>query len=140
MAMEGINELQQLIESQEKLRDQTTEQANRQKFSQGTSEGFAEPLPLNEQAMEDLGLSGMPPRRTTLLPVSAGPSQAPPQAPDEKLTGEVIPPAPEQEEAIADGPPADITGENAESSPPQTRRTAARTRPSRKPCAIFSAA
>ena len=118
MAMEGINELQQLIESQEKLRDQTTEQANRQKFSQGTSEGFAEPLPLNEQAMEDLGLSGMPPTpNMPPPPVSTEPSQPQPETPHENSAAEDIP-APEQEESIADGPPADITAENTEAAPP----------------------
>ena len=61
MAMEGINELQQLIESQEKLREQTQEQANRQKFFEGTSDGYARPIPLNKKAMKDLGLSDMPP-------------------------------------------------------------------------------
>ena len=109
VAMEGINELQQLIESQEKLRDQTTEQANRQKFSQGTSEGFAEPLPLNEQAMEDLGLSGMPPTpNMPPPPVSTEPSQPQPETPHENSAAEDIP-APEQEESSAFCPPPAVS-------------------------------
>lgn len=116
MAMEGINELQQLIESQEKLRDQTNEQANRQKFDQGASEGFADPIPLDERAMDDLGLSGMPPAPNEAAPKAP---PAPPAAENAPLTPPepAAPALPDEEESIADGPPADITAEGEQPTP-----------------------
>lgn len=61
MAMEGINELEHLIKSQEKLRDQTQEQARIQKFMQPFADSPGRVLPSDPQTMEDLGLSDMPP-------------------------------------------------------------------------------
>ncbi len=112
MAMEGINELQQLIESQEKLRDQTSEQANRQKFNQGTSQGFADPIPFDEKAMGDLGLSQMPPSPNMLPP--------PPAQPEQEQSGPVGPQVktPEQNPETESGP---APSEEADTSSPEER-------------------
>lgn len=87
MAMEGINELQQLIESQEALRDQTQKQADIQKMTPRTPEKPGRTIPPNPKVIEDLGLSGLPPPPDVIpedpqppisgMPPSPGPAQAP---------------------------------------------------------------
>lgn len=62
MMSEGINELQELIEKQEQLRDQTQEQASLKKLMDGTSDGFARTLPHDPTVLKNLGLTDMPPR------------------------------------------------------------------------------
>lgn len=78
MAMEGINELQQLIESQEKLRDQTKEQAKFQQYMQPMpqAEDLVPPAPSELMTTsEDLGLSDMPPAPEPVAPPPLGPMQ-----------------------------------------------------------------
>lgn len=89
MAMEGINELQQLIESQEKLRDQTKEQAKLQKLLEPVPDlpqaedllPPPEPMPMPSQmpspmpSMEDLGLADMPPAPEPVAPPPPSPTQ-----------------------------------------------------------------
>lgn len=77
MAMEGINELQQLIESQEKLRDQTKEQGKFQQYMQPMPQAEDLVPPVSSEpktTMEDLGLSDMPPAPQPVAPPP--PSQA----------------------------------------------------------------
>lgn len=114
MAMEGINELQQLIESQEKLRDQTKEQAKIQKLIKPVpnlpqAEDLLPP-PEPMTTMEDLGLSDMPPAPEPVAPPPPSPMQDAPA--DQEGAAE------EQPAEMAEVPsPGDTPGQGTEPRP-----------------------
>lgn len=74
MMMEGENILQELIEQQEKLRDQTQKQAELMEKLEGLGIGYGQNLPQNKNLLKDWGMEDMPP-----------PPQTRKNAPAEKL-------------------------------------------------------
>lgn len=94
MAMEGINELQKLIESQEQLRDQTQKQADQQARQNMMMRPFdkdlGKPSLPDPKVIEELGLKGMPPPPSPVIPDATAmengqpPASVPPDAVDDK--------------------------------------------------------